>query len=170
MNKKIFVGIFVTVILVLVIAFVYIFSPKLTKEEEDALYNEIEREILESEKMDLNNYKTFLSIKRFGYDIEKNNTYIYCWIQTENFFVNDEGRVQMEGGASMPYKFIFKDGVLIGYDIPKDGKEYKESIKDIFPFSVRAKFDKVYEDDYLKNEIIKQVENYYNISVEDIYY
>ena len=34
MNKKIYVGIFVTIILVLVIAFVYIFSPKLTIEKE----------------------------------------------------------------------------------------------------------------------------------------
>lgn len=170
MNKKIYIGICATVILVLVILFVYIFSPKLSQNEEYLLYSKIESIMLESEQEQLNNYKVFLSMKRFGYDKEKDNTYIYCWIQTESFFVNEEGRVEMYEGSSIPYKFTFKGEEYIGYEVPKDGRDYQESINELFPFSVRSKFDSIYEDDYLKNEIIKQVESYYNINIEDIYY
>lgn len=170
MKKRICIGIGFAIILAIIVFFMYLLRPKLQSDEEDMLYSQIENIVLDEHQEKLQNYKVFLSLKRFGYDIKGDETYIYCWIQTESFFENEEGRVEMYHGSSMPYKFTFKNGKYVKYDVPKDGREYQQSITEIFPFSVRTKFDKVYEDDYLKNEIIKQVEEYYNIDIEQIYY
>ena len=68
----------------------------------------------------------------------------------------------------MPYRFTFEGDTL---DRVLSGEmEYADSIKELFPFWVRVKFNTIYNDNELKNDILEQVENYYNITVDKIYY
>ena len=71
----------------------------------------------------------------------------------------------------MPYRFTFEGDELLKYEFPRSGEmEYADSIKELFPFWVRVKFNTIYNDNELKNDILEQVENYYNITVDKIYY
>lgn len=176
MNKKEILFIFCIIIVIVVGAIIFCVAThnKLPSEKEELYYSKIEEKFIDEEKPytdeENNNFKTFLSIKRFGYKIDENKTYIYCWIQSESFFVNKEDKVELSRGSSIPYKFTFENDELVKYEIPRDGSYYSESIREIFPINVWVKFDNIYEDDSLKNDIYTQVEEYYNISREEIFY
>lgn len=169
MNKK-FIAIICCVVLILVIALVFTFNNRLSKNELDDLYSKIETMILYEENNEKKkNVDTFISIKRLGYNLEKEKTFVYCWIQVENYFLNSEGIVELDSGSSMPYKFIFENGEIAEYEIPRDGSEYEKAIHELFPITVWTKFNGIYNDDKLKNDILTQVEEFYKISREQIY-
>lgn len=173
MKNKIFIIIGIVIVLFLII-FGLIYYNKISSEVENILYSKIEETIATNtfniDKKVQNDFNTFFSIKRLGYKVEGNNTYIYCWIQIESFYINNDGKVALYQGSSMPYKFSFKDGELVKFQFPKDGENYNDSIKGLFPFWVRIKFNTIYNDNELKNDILEQVENYYNITSDQIYY
>ena len=174
MKEKIFI-ISCVVIIFLIILLSFIFSNNLSKEKEEELYAKIEQAITSRayniDKTVQNNFNTFFSIKRLGSKIDGNNTFIYCWIQIESFYINKDGNVELYQGSSMPYRFTFEKDELIKYEFPKDGQEeYSTSLKELFPFLVRLKFNSIYNDNKLKNDILQQVEDYYNISSDKIFY
>lgn len=165
MNKK-FVAIICCIILIVSVVIISIKGSSSDKKQ-DELYVKIESMILNEE--DKENLDTFISMKRLGYKEEEENTYIYCWIQVEKFFLNEEGIVELDSGSSMPYKFTFKENEIVGYEVPGDGSKYESSIKEIFPLNVRRKFSGIYKDDKLKNGILTQVEDFYQINRSEIY-
>lgn len=174
MKKKIFI-IACVVLIFLIILLSFIFSNNLSKEKEEELYAKIEQAITSRayniDKTVQNNFNTFFSIKRLGSKVEGSNTFIYCWIQIESFYINLDGNVELYEGSSMPYRFTFKDDELIKYEFPKDGQEeYSDYLKELFPFLVRLKFSGIYNDNKLKNDILQQVEDYYNITSDKIFY
>lgn len=176
MGKKeiLFVFCIIAVILVGVVIFAISNHNELETDKEELYYKKIEEKISNEQKpyndAENNKFKTFLSVKKYGYKLEEDRTYIYCWIQSESFFENKEGKIELSRGSSIPYKFTFKDDEIINYEVPRDGGYYSESIREIFPINVWTKFEKVYEDDSLKNNIYTQVEEYYNISRDEIIY
>ena len=174
MKEKIFI-ISCVVIIFLIILLSFIFSNNLSKEKEEELYAKIEQAITSRayniDKTVQNNFNTFFSIKRLGSKVEGSNTFIYCWIQIESFYINKDGNVELYQGSSMPYRFTFEKDELIKYEFPKDGQEeYSTSLKELFPFLVRLKFNSIYNDNKLKNDILQQVEDYYNITSDKIFY
>mgnify|MGYP005784502313 FL=1 len=174
MKKRILI-IVSSIVLLLVLLLFFIFSNNISKKREEKLYSIIEQVITSRtyniDKIFQNNFNTFFSIKRLGSKTEGDITYIYCWIQTESFYINQDGRVELYQGDSMPYRFTFEGDELLKYEFPRSGEmEYADSIKELFPFWVRVKFNTIYNDNELKNDILEQVENYYNITVDKIYY
>ena len=174
MKEKIFI-ISCVVIIFLIILFSFIFFNTLSKEKEEKLYGKIEQAITSRayniDKTVQNNFNTFFSIKRLGSKIDGDNTFIYCSIQIESFYINKDGNVELYQGSSMPYRFTFEKDELIKYEFPKDGQEeYSTSLKELFPFLVRLKFNSIYNDNKLKNDILQQVEDYYNITSDKIFY
>ena len=173
MSKKIFIIIGIVIILFIIIFYI-IYSNRLTKEKEDKFYSKIEETIAYNtyniDKKVQNNFNTFFSIKKLGNRVDGDNTYIYCWIQIESFYINNDGKVKLYQGSSMPYKISFNGENIVKYQFPKDGAEYYDSIKELFPFWIRVKFDTIYQDNELKNDILEQVEKYYNITSDQIYY
>ena len=174
MKKKIFI-VACVVLIFLIILLSFIFSNNLSKEKEEELYAKIEQAITSRayniDKTVQNNFNTFFSIKRLGSKIDGDNTFIYCWIQIESFYINKDGNVELYQGSSMPYRFTFEKDELIKYEFPKDGQEeYSTSLKELFPFLVRLKFNSIYNDNKLKNDILQQVEDYYNITSDKIFY
>ncbi len=170
MKRKVFVIIFV--ILIIAVAVFLTSHDILSSEKEELYYTKIYDYVanMESNNKNLNNYKTFISCKKYGSKIKDDITYVYCWIQVENFFVNDSGLVETDSGSSIPYRFTFKNDEIVKYEIPGDGSEYSKSIRELFPLLVRSRFSKVYDDGKLKEDILTQVEEYYNIQRSEIYY
>ena len=170
MKRKVFIIIFV--ILVIAVTIFFTSHDILSDEKEELYYTKIYDYVasMESNNRNLNNFKTFISSKRYGSKIQDDITYVYCWIQIESFFVNDLGIVEAESGSSIPYRFTFKNDEIVKYEIPGDGSEYSDSIRELFPLLVRSRFSKVYDDGKLKEDILTQVEEYYNIQRSEIYY
>lgn len=171
MKNRFVIGIVVCVFFIVVATVVH-FKSTVSKQTQEKLYSAIENIILQenSTYTNLNDYMTFISTKRLGAKAKGNTTYVYVWIQAESFFRNSEQKVESYQGSSIPYRFIFENGEYVKYDTPEDGEEFSKSIKKIFPLSVRLKFNSIYSDDYLKQNILKQVEDYYGILADEIYY
>lgn len=155
----------------IIVIFISIFVDKNEdKEALEKLYYTAKNMILEdSINEDKENLDTFISIKDLGYDKKEDTIYLYCWVQIEKYSKNSDGVVSLKGGSSMPYKITVENNEVISYQYPKDGSNYSKNLKELFPKRIIRKFDSIYDDSYLRENILKQVEEFYNISRHEIY-
>lgn len=145
--------------IIILIILIYFVSRDSFIKDKNNLYNEALKYIA-NEQMntgydkDKNKYHVFTDYKGFG--ITKK--YIYMWILEESYYVEDNKIISSEG-SSMPYRFTYKNGKIIHYDIPKDGTEYEKSIKELFPNSIE---NKVLEYQMDNNKIKEEIDKYYS--------
>lgn len=121
-----------------------------------------------------NMYNHFVSsYDKFGITKHGDNKYVYMWVLGEGYYLEDE-EIKDDSGYSMFFKFTFLDNEVIKYEIPKDGNEYADSIKEL---TLNYKMYKkvINYDSKLNND--KEVEDYYskvtnpqNLTEEDIVY
>ncbi len=141
--------------------------------EESEIYHSIKKALIEKESIHLKTSKTFVALKPYLIEANKDNTYnVYAWVLSETYHYKDE-ELRLESGYSIPHKFIIKKEnstyVIKEYIIPKDGSYYKKSMKEIFPYSVRKEIEKVHINGTIKelnSEIKNQVELYYHIKLD----
>lgn len=103
------------------------------------------------------NYHLFLSYDGFAITKDNNYKYAYMWISADAYYLENEEK-QPSSGYSMFFKFTFKDGKVIKYDIPKDGNEYSNSIKKMCLDSQMFKKILKYNS---KLDNTKEIEEYY---------
>ncbi len=120
-------------------------------------------EYLDSESLKENiqgkqDFKHFYTYDAFGITEDKEYKYAYLWILDESFFVK-ENLLYGDSGSSLAYKFTFKDGNVISYEIPKDGSEYSPSIKEMAPCNLQNKILD-YDSSSLSNE--EKVKDHYS--------
>lgn len=81
-------------------------------------------------------FNVFFSYYGFGIESKMGYKYVYMWIYDSSMYVEDGTTLEISSGASMPYKFTFKEDEIVSYEIPKDGSEYISSIKEMFPLVI----------------------------------
>lgn len=96
-----------------------------------------------------------------GFEIaqDKEYKYAYMWIIEEIYYVFD-GKLYINTGSSMAYKFTFKDDEVVKYEIPKDGNENGPSIKKMFPKDISSRILKYDSTELVKEQKQKVQEHY----------
>jgi len=132
----------------------------------------------DTSKKDFNN---FYSYHGFGIEEKNNYKYVYMWIFSQDYYVEEKDTLAISGGFSMPFKFIFDDDKVIKVETPKDGNKYVESIKKMFPDVIANQvlnFDNDKNISKLFNDVLTKKNKYYNylnfdmskITIDDISY
>ena len=80
----------------------------------------------------MQDFQIFFDYEDFGIVEEDGAKYAYMWILEEAYYV-ENGEVKSGSGSSMAYKIKFVNEEVDSYEIPKDGSEYTDSIKEMFP-------------------------------------
>ena len=104
-------------------------------------------------------YQVFYSYEGFGIDKDDKYQYAYLWVLEEAYFVQEK-EIKKSSSSSIPYKFTFKDNGVLKVEKPEDGNNYEDSVKKIFPFSIRYKILN-FDSEKLVEENTKKVKNYY---------
>ncbi len=99
-------------------------------------YKEMQENYIDSENDD---FKVFASTAKLGISKENEEVFVYAWILVKSYYVQDYEL--HESGSSMPYKFRIKNNEVIDYQVPRDGEDYTNSIKEIFPKEIIEKME-----------------------------
>lgn len=171
--KRSIVTIVVAVLLIVAVIVVMVINFSKYKENKYSKYYDIaEEKIIEQEKTseDLNEYKTFVVMEKYGAKEENEKLYVYAYVCAENYYKDETGNVILHSGFSIPHRFEFVSGEYVGLTIPQDGSYYEESLNEMYPLSVKMQMD-MSNDRYNLGDKTKQLAaDYYGVSVEDIKY
>ena len=175
MQKGIKMSLIIICICIFIIGIVYgviVGSNKTNKlayiTDNDYLYDIAKEYLINQEKetshdKDMPNFNSFIAYKGFGIqeNSDKTEKYAYMWVLQENYYVLNN-QLCSSTGSSVPYKFTFKDGKVVKYDIPEDGSYYTSSMKKIFPKDIYNEISQYGNNvrDLTKN-IQEQLKEYY---------
>lgn len=140
-------------------------------ENEEKLYQKVEEYLIALEKpqykletkeskpnTDIKDFKVFTNIAKLGIEKKQDEINVYVWALVESYYVQN-GNLVTNTGSSSPYKFRIKNNEVIDYETPKDGEEFEQSCKKIFPKDIRKKLG---ESLVNSDELKKEVRNYYS--------
>ncbi len=152
----------------------------------DYLY-EVAINYLKEDELEYNPDKKYKDFNAFyayhGFGIEKNGNYkyVYMWIYSQSYYLEDTNALATSSGFSIPYKFVFRDGKVIRVETPKDGNLYVPSIKKMFPGIISVQVLNFHTEkniNKLVQEVQEKMNSYYSylnydmskITLEDISY
>ncbi len=170
MGKKIkIILIILVIILVMASIFVRIHISLVNKkygywiDNNDFLYDKAieylsKEEGKKADSVNKDDYQVFYDYEGFGIKEKDNFKYAYMYILEESYYVKHE-KLRSDEKSCMPYKFIFENNEVIGYEIPKDGTEYITSIKEMFPDDIE---NKVIKYNFNTSKLAKKVDEYYS--------
>ena len=173
-RKKIMIIIAIVIILIItLLTFITInfnFKEKIVNDK-DYLYEKVEEYLISQEQTkyflenkdsepnyNVNDFKVFTDIAKLGIRETKTEIHVYVWALVESYYVQD-GKLIINSGSSMPYKFIFKNYEIVDYETPVDGEDNKKSMEKIFPADLRKNLNSSLVD---SNIIRSEVEEYYS--------
>ena len=118
----------------------------------------------------MNKYYLFINYKGFGITEDDKYKYAYMKVDKSSYYVSKNNKLINSSGSTTLYKFFFdkKDNKVLKYQIPEDGEDYIQSIKNLFPDEIEQ--DAInYNFDYDKIE--EEVKKYYSfLDDTNIYY
>ena len=173
MNKKVKIVFIISIILLLVVGLVICLNIDLSNKsnekygywitDNEFLYDKAIKYLKEEKyktanDKDKEDYQIFCDYEGFGIKEKDNKKYGYMYILEESYYVKHAALHSSEK-SSMPYKFIFENNEVIGYEIPQDGSEYITSIKEMFPNDIEHK---VLNYNFNIIKLSKDVENHYS--------
>ena len=125
----------------------------------------------ESVDKDKENFNVFIAYKGFGSSNEGETKVVYILMLIKSYYVED-GKLYSSAESSIPYKISFNDEKVVEVEMPKDGEQYYETAKELFPSKILNKIlDLSHYGDSLNNEISEQLKEYYtNINTTNINY
>lgn len=173
-RKKIMIIIAIVIILIItLLTFITInfnFKEKIVNDK-DYLYEKVEEYLISQEQTkyflenkdsepnyNVNDFKVFTDIAKLGIRETKTEIHVYVWALVESYYVQD-GKLIINSGSSMPYKFIFKNYEIVDYETPVDGEDNKKSMEKIFPADLHNKLNSSLVD---TNKIKNEVEEHYS--------
>lgn len=107
----------------------------------------------EDPENNMQDFHIFFDYDYFGIVEEKGAKYAYMWILEEAYYV-DNGELKSGSGSSMAYKFKFVNDEVDSYEIPKDGSEYADSIRKMFPADIAEEMlSYSLDDSYIKEQV-----------------
>lgn len=169
--KDVVIGIIVIVIAI-VITFIlrtyfFSFDKKLTNEQKVI----IEQYISDKSKSYIEESMTFMSTHYFGSRFNDDKLKVYLWVRFSEYDTKD-GKFEEYSSYSVPHVITINMSddffEIIGIEIPKDGAEYKKSIKSMFPITIRSKvlmFEKTKEAKKLSDEHQELIQVYKDYSI-----
>lgn len=107
-------------------------------------------------------FNVFYSYHGFGIEKKDNYKYVYMWVFSQSYYLEEENSLAIAGGSSIPLKFTFKNNKIIKCEYPKDGSEYISSIKRMFP-GIIANQVLNFDNDKNINKLVNEVNNKKNI-------
>lgn len=117
--------------------FFFSFDKKLTNEQKTI----IEKYISDKNNSYLKEGMTFTSTHYFGSRFNDDKLEIYLWVMFSEYDTSD-GKFEEHSSISVPYLIVVntKDDKfeLTSHETPKDGSEYKKSIKSMYPLTIRG--------------------------------
>ena len=170
MNKKVKVIFIISIILLLIVGLVIWINVNLSNKsnekygywitDNEFLYDKAIKYLKEEKykianDKDKEDYQIFCDYEGFGIK-EKDNK--IKRILEESYYVKHE-KLRSSEKSCMPYKFIFENNEVIGYETPQDGSEYITSIKDMFPNDIEHK---VLNYNFNIIKLSKEVEKHYS--------
>lgn len=93
------------------------------------------------------------------FDVTNKN--LSAWVFSMCFYEFNNKIVETTG-YSMAYKFNLKNDKIISYEIPKDGNEYRTSMKKLFKKSVIFKMDNI-NSKKMEDKVNKQAKKHFNL-------
>ncbi len=142
----------------------------------DYLYDKVEEYLISQEhphynletkeskpNYNVSDFKVFTDIAKLGIRESQNKTNVYVWALVESYYVQD-GKLIVNSGSSIPYKFIFENDEIVDYKMPRDGSEYGKSLKEIFPPDIRIKLS---ESLVNGQKLSEEVNEYYSYLTND---
>lgn len=179
MNKGKKIGLImggIIVILLLIFILIYLYCSKNNKNDfitDNENYYDIAVNYIKNEQLnngydkDKKGYNVFVNYKGFGITSDNNYKYVYMWILEESHYL-DNNEVKKSESSSMAYKFTFKDNEIIKYELPKDGSEYEQSIKDLFPTKIENQVLNYMSDLSVDDLVNKYYSEYNRINVDNL--
>lgn len=173
MNKKVKVIFIISIILLLIVGLVIWINVNLSNKsnekygywitDNEFLYDKAIKYLKEEKykianDKDKEDYQIFCDYEGFGIKEKDNKKYGYMYILEESYYVKHE-KLRSSEKSCMPYKFIFENNEVIGYETPQDGSEYITSIKDMFPNDIEHK---VLNYNFNIIKLSKEVEKHYS--------
>ena len=162
-KKKLLFSIIICIIIVITLGcfFKFFYQPEITKDQrklyEQAIsYLKAHNNSYDATKED---YQEFYSYDPLGIKKDNNKIYIYMAILEDDCYLK-ENQLEKSSSSALFYKFTIKDQKIIKYEMPKDGNEYKDSIKKIFPKKLQNKILN-YDFTKLNQENKSKIEKYY---------
>lgn len=179
MSKKmkfiIIITIGILVIVSILIGIKFYLIQKSNKEYGDWIYNsdylydkainylKVEKENLTKDK-EKEDYQTFYSYHGFGIKEKDNKKYAYMYILEESYYVK-HNRLRIDDKNAMLYKFAFENDEVENYIIPKEGENYKISVKEIFPDDIEKEALNYGTEKLKYNNIIEEHYSYLDSTV-----
>ena len=168
--KKSLVIILIIVFLIIIGVVLYSMREKTVTNRED-LYEKAEEYLISLEEpqyvlktkesspdYDISDFKVFTNIQKLGIKQKRNQFYVYVWATVQSYYVQDN-QLEINSGYSGPRKLIIENDEVIDCIETKDGTEYAESVKKIFPKDIRDKMENLSFDNQKMQE---EVNAYYS--------
>ena len=176
-KKSLKVIIILSIILLIIIAFgimYYFIELRVDLDTHSEYLYEVAINYLKEEELAYNvdnkqkDFNAFYAYHKFGIEKKGNYKYVYMWIYSQSYYLEEDNALAMSSGFSVPYKFVFRDGKIIRIEEPKDGGKYVDSIKEMFPGIIGIKvlrFNTEKNINKLLNEVQEKMNSYYNYSL-----
>ena len=185
-KKKIII---LSIFIFLIIAFSVIYSSTLKINlinESSELYDIAidylrEREFKSNPDSSKEDFNVFYSYHSFGIEKKGNYKYLYLWLYSGSYYLEEDDALVISTGSSLPVKITIKDNKVVNTEYPKDGNEYTKSIYKLFPRTIAKQilnFDNEKNINKLYNEMSTKKNKYYNylnldmgkLTIDDISY
>lgn len=139
--------------------------------DEDKIYEQIEQYLIKLEEEnhysenpefanDSDNFKVFLDIGKLGIEENGEEKYVYVLALIQSYSVQEE---LVKNESLIAYKFTIKDNTITNYQIPVDGINYDESVKEIFPEYIIKKMQQS-EELINRKKLEDEANEYYNFN------
>lgn len=118
-------------------------AQEIFKEEKEEVVEYLQEEILKP------NYdgEIFADYHRFG----RSSDELYVWAYISEYYLKDN-ELNQGNAASLPLALKFKDGKVTTYIKPRDGADYGEDVRKIFPSRIEDKVLTIQEQTVLSSE------------------
>ncbi len=139
--------------------------------DEDKIYEQIEQYLIKLEEEnhylerpqfanDSDNFKVFIDIGKLGIEENGEEKYVYILALIQSYSVQEE---LVKNESLRAYKFTIKDNTITNYQIPVDGINYDESVKEIFPEYIIKKMQQS-EELINRTKLENEANEYYNFN------
>ena len=186
-SKKKIIILSIFIFLIIIISIFYSSTLKINLINESSELYDIaidylrEREFKSNPDSSKEDFNVFYSYHSFGIEKKGNYKYLYLWLYSGSYYLEEDAALVISTGSSLPVKITIKDNKVVNTEYPKDGNEYTKSIYKLFPRTIAKQilnFNNEKNINKLYNEMSTKKNKYYNylnldmgkLTIDDISY
>lgn len=186
-SKKKIIILSIFIFLIIIISIFYSSTLKINLINESSELYDIaidylrEREFKSNPDSSKEDFNVFYSYHSFGIEKKGNYKYLYLWLYSGSYYLEEDDVLVISTGSSLPVKITIKDNKVVNAEYPKDGNEYTKSIYKLFPRTIAKQilnFNNEKNINKLYNEMSTKKNKYYNylnldmgkLTIDDISY